>query len=739
MSTCITSYVGADLSAPSPGSPPGMSSSKTSVASSVQSFASDDDNSVLADGAHFEEIGLDDDTITLGSAYGRDLSSAKHNSHHSYTSPTAAELRANVSRLSPSKQASHAQTRELARPRPQRDITSASKSRSKFVTVQTQFRDTSTNGLTGGVGPDLFKGPNANRGLAIRSSSLSVHHRRRSPSPVVAPRSVSPSHPPVVVPNRRRSWQPQHERKTSQELERECDEDDDDNIPDGFILDNVPLSPRPQAERASSRASSTGVSPKRSPERPQKERVRSAGNGTPAVAVASGSLRSPSWKSDISINSSVSSTSISGQGRAKSWSAAASYLNNDAKSLTDKLEEYADELESQQSGNIPKRISPKPRVKSALAELPPLRRTNIMIDPLPISKEKEAVLSRTRPSWLPPKDPAEEKKHIKEYQRMMASSIDADKKREAARKQKQQRKENEANELIRVWEGNVLNRWEAAVRERSTRELWWKGIPARCRGAVWTRTVGNELSLSGPSYEAALARACEVEQRVAAGKATVEDERRAAWFHRIRSDVESSTWCDLKIFQHNGPLHESLIDVLRAYAMYRSDIGYIGGCSAVAAILLLNLPSPTAAFIALANTLNRPIPLSFQASDAGAKSTAYNLVLETVSKKAPQLHQHLTNRELNLDPELYLAEMFTTLFTQHLSLDECTRLWDVFTFEGDVVLVRAAVALLLEKETALLGCSTPAELSRALTERSIISEKGHDDAWMGRVRDVGMS
>ncbi|KAH7027371.1 rab-GTPase-TBC domain-containing protein [Microdochium trichocladiopsis] len=715
-----------------------MSSSKTSVASSVQSFASDDDNSVLADGAHFEEIGLDDDTITLSSAYGRELPASKASPPaHSYMSPLAAEVRANATRHSSHKQHPHAQTRELARPRSHRDITSTPKTRPPFAATQTHFRDTSTHGLTGGIGPDLFRGPNANRGLAIRSSSLSVHHRRRSPSPNVAPRSVSPSNPQTVMPTRRRSWQPHQDRKTAQELERECDDDDDDNIPDGFILDNVPLSPRPATERASSRASSATPSPQRSPERSPKERVRSIGNGTPAVAVASGSLRSPSWKSDISVNSSKSSGSTSGQGRAKSWSAAASYLNSEAKSLTDKLEEYADEMANKTSESGPKRISPKPRVKSALAELPPLRRTNIMIDPLPISKEKEAVLSRTRPSWLPPKDPAEEKKHIKEYQRMMVTSLEAEKKREALRKQKEEKKDNDANELIRIWEVNVLNRWDAAIRERSARELWWKGIAPRYRGTVWTRAIGNELSLSESSYEAALARACEVEERVAAGKATVEDERRAAWFTRIRADVEDKTWTDLKIFQRTGPLHESLVNVLRAYAMYRSDIGYLDGCSAVAAILLLNLPSPAVAFMALANTLNRPIPLSFQASDAGAKSSAYNLVLEMISKKAPQLYRHLTNTELSLDPELYLGEIFTTLFTQHLSLDECTRLWDVFTFEGDAILVRAAVALVLEKKIALLRCSTPAELRNALTERTIISEKGHDDAFMGRVRDAG--
>ena len=57
-----------------------------------------------------------------------------------------------------------------------------------------------------------------------------------------------------------------------------------------------------------------------------------------------------------------------------------------------------------------------------------------MIDPLPISKEKEAVLTRTRPSWLPPKSQKEEKKHMKEWEQMMARAAEAEKKREAKEK-----------------------------------------------------------------------------------------------------------------------------------------------------------------------------------------------------------------------------------------------------------------------------------------------------------------
>jgi hypothetical protein len=579
-----------------------MSSSKSSKASSLRSFGSDDDNSVLADVGHFEEIGLDDDAIAVDNAHSRDLNQVKPGPNP-YSSSFTADLRAQsvkhvaprVSSLGPGN------ARDLARPRqqPQREITATQNSRPKFPAVRTQFRDTSTQNLTS-LGPQ----PQANlvpiRSLSARSASAaSYNRRRRSPSPNMSHRSLSPRDFQVAPKPRRSSWQSALERKSVIELERECD-DDDDQIPEGYILDNIPMSPRPCLDRKPSRP----VSASTSPERVQKEqRARSVGNGTPPVAAAQGSLRSPSWKSEASSAESVKSPTASPsplKGRAKSWNSALAELSAEAKALTEKLEEHADELNQNGIyGGSATRPNPKPRVKSALAELPPLRRSNIMIDPLPISKEKEAVLSRTRPSWLPPKDPAEEKRHLKEYQRMMAGSIEADKRREAARREKEKSKDALASNNARVWEQDVLQRWNDAIRERRTRELWWKGVAPRVRGTVWSQAIGNELGLSETSFQAALARAQEVEARAADGEATADDERRVEWFQQIRSDADGNTWTELKIFQKGGPLHQPLIDVLSAYAMYRSDIGYVQGCH-------VSFTSPRCAYFLVPNQITRP-------------------------------------------------------------------------------------------------------------------------------------
>ncbi|KAK0625486.1 rab-GTPase-TBC domain-containing protein [Bombardia bombarda] len=727
-----------------PGSPPSMTTSKSSKSSSFSSVGSDD-NSVLADGGHFEDIGLHDDAHDARHLSDQHLKSAPNPYSPTFSSDLRAASKKQASASTPRLQYS----RDSSRNRQKRDFTPAPAARPTFPNLQSQIR--SVNGRVASLGllpgPYISSLPNRNLG------SRPAHHtatRRRSPSPAI---SLSPRDPNMMMGPRRSSWQSNRERKTALELEMECDEDDGDDIPDGLVLDNVPISPRPPLERSRSQPGSKGPSPERSP----KEKIRSVGNGTPAVAAAQGSLRSPAWRSEMSLpglksaaSSGVTSPALS---RTKSWTAALAELNAEAKILTEKLEEHADEVEhkSQRSstGSMPtaRRSSDhhdaKPRVKSAFAELPPLRRTNIMIDPLPISKEKEAVLSRTRPSWLPPKDPAEERRHLKEYQKMMAQSQEAERRREASKRMRSECRDTAADSVMQIWDHDILPRWNEAIRERRTRELWWRGIAPRSRGAVWSRAIGNDLGLSENSFRAALGRAYDAEAMARAGHESLENVRSLEWFEAIKKDAEENTWPDLRIFQSGGPLHQSLVDVLSAYAMYRNDIGYLPGCNSIAALLLLNLPTATDAFIALANILNRSLPLSFYASDAGAKASAYNLLLQTLSHKSPSLHKHLLQLP-DHDPDLYLGDVFVGLFTSHLPLDEAARLWDVYVFEGDGILVRAGVALLVRKEMALLGTKSIEEVKTTLSQPSsgadaprVLGGNGEDDRWMRAIKDAG--
>jgi Rab-GTPase-TBC domain len=555
-----------DAQTPMPGSPPDLTGSKSSKSSSFHSSYQSDENDILADVNHFEDIGLDDDARVDREAVTFELKSP-----NPYTNSFANELLA-AKRPRPHSRLPNSHNKVM-----HRELTS-SKLKPAFLGPRGPVQNAEPQGL--GLMPATTM---SRRGLiSPPTPTLSlVTRRNRSSSP--NPNSLSNSRfgPGTSPRPRRLSWQANRERKTQKELEQECDEEDGDDVPDGCLLENVPISPRPIEERANSTPPSPVIAEK-------KEKTKNIGNGTPPVPVAQGSLRGPTSPAKPEAGHrgmSMGQYPISHEvfrlkARAKSWTVALSELSEEAKALTQALEAHSDEQKNskqKRSRSTSSRPSTdKQRVRFAIAELPPLRRTDIMIDPLPISKEKEAVLSRTRPSWLPPKNPNEEKRHLKEYQRMMASSLEAERRKETERQARMVCRDDTASSLLRIWEEHVLPNWEAVTSLKRTRELWWRGVAPRSRGTVWQRAIGNELELTDASYHAALSRAKELEQRLARGVGTPEDRRKGGWFAAIRREIPG-TYPELRIFQQDGPLCGPLVDVLMAYAMYRSDVGYMSG------------------------------------------------------------------------------------------------------------------------------------------------------------------
>jgi hypothetical protein len=569
----MTSYDHAGSSSSMPGSPPDLTGSKSSKSSSFHSSYQSDDNTILSDVGNFEDIGLDDES--RAEAEIGDFA-VKTNSNP-YDATYAADLR------STAKQRKRTPMSTTNGNRVQRELINGNKARPSYPSLRGQIRNATSGGL--GLLPIANGTTMSRRGFTSPSApSLPMMKRNRSSSPNTLRSNLAHN----ALKTRRGSWQANRERKTVEELERECDElDDGDDVPDECFLENVPISPRPKSDRINSMPPSASTSPERPPKSPK---VRSVGNGTSPRPAEQGELRSP--KPGLHRGASMGQFPINHdtypKGRAKSWTAALSELSDEAKALTEALEAHAEESErkddprarrSYSSTNRPP--SEKARIRSAIAELPPLRRTDIMIDPLPISKEKEAVLSRTRPSWLPPKNPAEEKRHLKEYQKMMASALEAERKKEEKKRTQVTCRDDTANSLLRIWEEHVLPNWDEVTNSKNkrSRELWWRGVAPRSRGQVWAKAIGNELGLSNSSYTAALRRAQALEATIKKGSGlSGEEEKKRGWLDRIEIDVQK-TYPELKIFQPDGPLHEVLLNVLKAYAMYRSDVGYVPGTS----------------------------------------------------------------------------------------------------------------------------------------------------------------
>ncbi|TKA26335.1 hypothetical protein B0A50_05114 [Salinomyces thailandicus] len=577
----------------------------------------------------------------------------------------------------------------------------------------------------------------------------------RSPQmPFAHPRSSwsGPSLSPTTTLSRQQSWQPG--KKTTKQLEAEY-EDGDDEVPIEAILENVPMSPMPGVQSSQYRLKTP--SPHRRASQPGlgalHANLHSANvpkNAKRPVAPTImpngqyGAPRSPRHgRPSLPHSATVSSFQngpFSHKHRSKSWT---EDLNDEARQLSMALDEYHERLSSEKrrSGTSSVNSSPPPpsltrsHTTINLLEMPQQQKANVMIDPLPISKEKEAVLTRTRPSWLPPKSQKEEKKHVKQWEQMMAQAAESEKKKALKQREAAENKEELQSHIARFWEEKVLPDWDMAVREPKTRELWWRGVTPSSRTVVWQKAVGNDLGLTPASFEAALNRAEELERTLMEQPADVRSKsKETAWFAAINRDVPN-VFPATEVFQRGTPVHTALSNVLKAYAMYRNDVGYVYGTHLVAGVLCLHMRAGDA-FVTLANLLNRPIPLAFLVHDQAAMALAYEMVLSTLKYKFTKLHSHLTSSVIDLKPHEYLDPIFRCLLAYNMQPEHVSRVWDIFVFEGDKTLVRAAVAVFGRLESKLYG--TRSEILDLVSWRNERDWPiGTEDEFIQAVRDAG--
>ncbi|PGG99053.1 hypothetical protein GX51_06470 [Blastomyces parvus] len=678
-----------------PDSPPELSGSKSSKSSSFRSSSQHSGpDGILADISNFEDIGLEEDYVDPRH-FAQDKFAVRPNRRVS-------------SGIGPRTTSLATTTRDLT----------ASPSRKDYPQLQGQVQ-----GALGAMQSlTLPRSGSASRRVISSPSTPSLHlrpsprQRSRSPSPAAHPvPSSSTNSAPLPSPRPRlttsrsfsRSPSQQRPRKTIEELEDEY-HDSDEELPEDATLWNVPISPRPPQQRPSSR----GPSPDRRSPGP---RPIPLCHSTSAPPLSPPPTISPPPTSARPKRPKLPRASSLGPSRTQppprsprinSWNLVMSELSEEAKILTEALEFHADAAiqkreERLQSGKSSTRSSLEAKRESnGMIQLPPLQKSNIMIDPLPISKEKEKVLSRTRPSWLPPKDPKEEKKHLLEYKRMMALSREADKRKAAEAASAQCKKDDTRKTLQRIWDDYVFPDWDRVISEHRTRELWWRGITPRSRGAVWQRALGNDLALTEDTYVKALERANNI-QKSTDDSASDKNKKMKEWFADIRRDA-STVFPDLHLFGEDGPLRENLVNVLDAYSMYRSDVGYLFGVHTIAALLLLNLPTPAATFQTLANALNKPLPLAFLTADPGAMSRAYSLASTTLRLKYPRVSNHLYENMYLSDEQIW-GPMFQALLTNGLDLERLSRVWDCWVFEGDRIIIRAAVTIVGCLETTLLN------------------------------------
>ncbi|EIW63955.1 RabGAP/TBC [Trametes versicolor FP-101664 SS1] len=298
----------------------------------------------------------------------------------------------------------------------------------------------------------------------------------------------------------------------------------------------------------------------------------------------------------------------------------------------------------------------------------------------------DKVISKTRPTYLPPKPRAEDRKHQHDWEEMMKRSRAAEERRRKTLQDRRLAREQRIEMSISIWEREIVPDWTVVHRDPNLRRLWWQGIPTKLRAPMWQAAAGNALALSKDAYKTCASRA---KRALASGSfpTTV--------LGLLEDDIRTTLPAISLFAPEKGPLYQDLRDMLCAWVVARSDegLGYVVGVAKIAAMILLNMP-PSQGFVVLRNVLERHCLRSFYGGMASKDDVeAYYRIFDTLlADGMPKIYFNFKQHQVS--PAAYLPDWLVPLFLDHLPFEACARVWDVIMLEGDAFLYRAALAIL---------------------------------------------
>ncbi|KAJ1018875.1 hypothetical protein NDA16_004678 [Ustilago loliicola] len=176
----------------------------------------------------------------------------------------------------------------------------------------------------------------------------------------------------------------------------------------------------------------------------------------------------------------------------------------------------------------------------------------------------DPIESRTRMTTLPAKTKTEEIKHRADFERMMVAAKEVERKKREEEEERKRRRQDEQRQALGRWEKEILPSWSRARKDPELGQLWWRGAPPSIRGRVWALAIGNPLMLPRNLLEQSEKKAAGSDDK------SIEQIIPPRVLDQIDEDVED-TLPSLKLFQANGPLHDDLVRICRAFVLVRME------------------------------------------------------------------------------------------------------------------------------------------------------------------------
>ena len=113
----------------------------------------------------------------------------------------------------------------------------------------------------------------------------------------------------------------------------------------------------------------------------------------------------------------------------------------------------------------------------------------------------------------------------------------------------------------------------------------------------------------------------------------------------IEQDIKR-TFAELNLFQEGMKYHENIFKILRAFAMYRPDIGYVQGMSYIAAIVLLYIQDEYKSFMNFSNLMLKYPIMPFYTFNEEFVTKVLQLFKQLFQINLPDLCDHFEMEEI---------------------------------------------------------------------------------------------
>ncbi|KAI8613656.1 rab-GTPase-TBC domain-containing protein [Chytriomyces sp. MP71] len=231
--------------------------------------------------------------------------------------------------------------------------------------------------------------------------------------------------------------------------------------------------------------------------------------------------------------------------------------------------------------------------------------------------------------------------------------------------------------------GKIINNYDDMARRQPkllTKKLQM-GIPDSIRGTVWQLMCKGKSEEMEATYRALLTRPSSHE------KVIQRDLARTFPKHPHFADA-------------GGPGQESLMNVIKAYSVYDTEVGYCQGIAFVTGPLLLNMPDEEA-FCVLVNLMKEyHFRGLYTPNMVGLQLRLYQFE-RLLAEMFPAVSKHFEANDIK--PTMYASQWFMTVFAYRFPLEIVFRILDTIFAQGLESIFRFSFALLKKNQAHLLS------------------------------------